>query len=481
MTDPLFKTRFCPSPTGLMHLGNLRTGLFNVLLTKSLAANGKPSDFLLRIEDSDPVRSKHLFTESICGDLEWMGLTWQEGPERDKGNGPYFQSKRHDLYAKYYQQLIDQKQAYWCYCTEAELTIVRRNQINAHQPPRYAGTCRHLTEEQRAEKEANGLKPALRFRIPDDETVAFEDFIQGNKVFSTSDIGDFIIKKADGSSSFMFCNAVDDALMGVTHVMRGEDHLTNSPRQLLILKALGLPISTYGHMPLILGFDGKPLSKRNGSQSVESLRTAGYFPIALANYLARLGHHYTQENLLSLNELGEHFDTKHISRSPARFDEQQLTHWQKEVVMQLDMAAFWDWIAPEVKHLIDAKQAEAFCECVKDNVVYPKDALMWAQQLLTDQFEFDEAAKAQIDSLGETRLHAIQKAIQAHGEDYQAIVADIKANTDLKGKALFMGLRSLFSGRTFGPELAKIVSLMGKELLLYRIEWVLHEMKGFNR
>src|SRR5262249_10166930 len=152
-----------------------------------------------------------------------------------------------------------------------------------------------------------GLKPALRFRIPDNETVAFEDFIQGPKTFATNDIGDFIILKADNSASFMFCNAVDDALMHVTHVMRGEDHLTNTPRQLLILKTLDLPIPHYGHMPLILGFDGKPLSKRNGSQSVESLRDQGYFPLSIVNYLSRLGHHFENESCLSLEELGAHF------------------------------------------------------------------------------------------------------------------------------------------------------------------------------
>lgn len=478
MTDHLLKTRFCPSPTGLMHFGNMRTGLFNVLLAKSFKAKGQPCEFLLRIEDSDPIRSKHLFTESICRDLQWIGANWEEGPEKDKGNGPYFQSKRHAIYEQYYQQLIDSKKAYWCYCSETELTIVRRNQINAHQPPRYPGTCRHLTAEQQAAKIAKGAQPALRFCMPDGEQVVFEDFIQGHKNFSSNDIGDFIIKKADGSSSFMFCNAVDDALMGVTHVMRGEDHLTNTPRQILILKALGLRIPTYGHMALIVGFDGKPLSKRNGSQSIEALRDAGYFPLALANYLARLGHHFTQEQFLTIDELGEHFDITRLSRSPAHYDEVQLKHWQKEAVLHLDLNAFWEWIEPEVKTMVSADQAEAFCDCVKQNVIFPQDAAMWAQQLLTDQCLWDDVANTTIAQLGEDRLRAIQAAVMAHGEDYQGLVDTVKTTTDLKGKPLFMGLRSIFTGRTYGPELAKIFPLMGKALLVHRIEWILHECAG---
>lgn len=479
MMDNKLKTRFCPSPTGLMHIGNLRTGLFNVLLAHSLAAKGEPCDFVLRVEDSDPVRSKHLFTESIYRDLHWMACDWQEGPEKENGNGPYFQSQRHEIYEKYYQQLLDNNQAYWCYCTETELSIVRRNQINAHQPPRYAGTCRHLTPEQRAAKEAKGLKPALRFRIPDNETVTFTDFIQGPKSFQTSDIGDFIIKKMDGSSSFMFCNAVDDALMGITHAMRGEDHLTNSPRQILILQALGLTPPQYGHMPLILGFDGKPLSKRNGSQAIESLRNEGYFAIALANYLSRLGHHYPEEKLMPMTALGENFDVAHISRSPAHFDEVQLKHWQKEAVLQLTVEAFWEWIEPHVKHLVSPEMSQAFCECIMQNVIFPQDAVSWAQQLLTDQFTMDPDAKALVTEMGEERLHAIQSAIQEHGEDYAQIQKTLKEKTDLKGKALFMGLRSVLTGRTYGPELGKIIPLMGKQLLLYRIEWILHAAKGF--
>lgn len=467
--DYPFKTRFCPSPTGLMHLGNLRTCLFNVLLAKAEGQHGV-AGLLLRIEDTDSARSKAEYVTALMRDLHWLTLGWQEGPEREGKHGAYYQSHRMPLYEKYYQQLLDAKQAYWCYCSELELSIVRKNQINAGLPPRYPGTCRHLTEAQLEAKKAKGVAPALRFQIPDNEVIEFNDFIQGAKHFETSDLGDFIIKKADGTPSFMFCNAVDDALMEVTHVMRGEDHLTNTPRQLLILKALGLMPPQYGHMALIIGFDGKPLSKRNGSQSVESLREQGYFPLAVLNYLARLGHHFESTALLSLEELGAHFRIDHISRSPARFDLIQLHHWQKECVLSQTLEALHIWLEATLQE-VEKEKRTAFVETVKNNIVLPKDAQFWAQQLLSnDAYDYDEAACAALHEAGPVMLEAIEQALQAQGEDYQGVVQHILHVTKRKGKAVFLPLRAALTGRCFGPELPKIFSLMGKQLLLQRIQ-----------
>lgn len=457
------KTRFSPSPTGLMHLGNLRTALFNVLLAKSMIQEDPTSTFLLRIEDTDLVRSQEEFTEKLMEDLRWLGLHWQEGP--------YYQSERHDIYEAYYQQLLEQKQAYWCFCSETELAITRKTQLSQGVAPRYPGTCRHLTPEQIEQRKAKGVVPALRFRSPENETIAFEDFIQGKKVFSANDIGDFIIKKADGSASFMFCNVLDDALMKVTHVMRGEDHLTNTPRQLLILRALGLPPMRYGHMPLITGFDGKPLSKRNGSQSVEELRRHGYFPQAIINYLSRLGHHYENDKLCSLEELGRAFLISHIGRSPARFDDMQLRHWQKEVVIRLSDIEFVEWVREEIAEFVQPLQQMIFAQTVKQNVIFPSDAKDWAKQLLSDDYVLDDPkAISCLESTGVTNLIAIKEAIQAEGEDYSAVQARVAAETGLKGKLLFMPIRSAITGRTFGPELAKIFVLMGKARLLNRVE-----------
>jgi nondiscriminating glutamyl-tRNA synthetase len=457
------KTRFSPSPTGLMHLGNLRTALFNVLLAKSFAHQQQASTFLLRIEDTDLARSQEEFTLKLMDDLKWLDLHWQEGP--------FYQSQRHDIYEKYYQQLIDQKRAYWCFCSETELSIIRKTQLASGKAPRYPGTCRHLTPEQIEQKKAKGLIPALRFQTPENESIQFDDFIQGKKTFSTNDIGDFIIKKADGSASFMFCNAVDDALMHVTHVMRGEDHLTNTPRQLLILKALGLPPLQYGHMPLIIGFDGKPLSKRNGSQSVEELKRQGYFPQAIVNYLSRLGHHFDIETLCTLDELGQHFLISHIGRSPARFDETQLKHWQKEVVSRLTDDAFIEWVLNDIAEFVPQADILHFAQTIKQNVVFPSDAKEWAKQLLSDDYTLDDSKAIEcLQATGLENLIAIKEAIQSEGENYPAVQSKVMANTQLKGKSLFMPIRAAVTGRTFGPELAKIFTLMGKARLLLRVE-----------
>lgn len=468
MTISAYKTRFCPSPTGLMHLGNLRTALFNVLLAG--AHKEKSAQFLLRIEDTDLARSETAFVEKLISDLKWMGIHWQEGPGVEGKHGPYFQSQRDKIYEEYYAALIKSGRAYWCFCSEVELTIVRKSQLSAGQAPRYPGTCRHLTESQIAEKRAKGLVPALRFRIPDNETVSFTDFIQGPKNFATNDIGDFIIKKADNSASFMFCNAVDDALMEVTHVMRGEDHLTNTPRQLLILQALGLRQPEYGHMPLILGFDGKPLSKRNGSQSIEALREQGYFPLAIANYLSRLGHHFEKEDLLSLQELGQYFSSNNIGRSPARFDIAQLNHWQKEVVLKLDNEAFWQWIAPTVDSLIPENKKALFVETVKQNVMLPFEAKEWAAQLLTEEITLSEEAKTWLVEAGPAFAQVTLEAIEKEGENYASVQKYVSEKTERKGKSLFKPLRALITGRGDGPELAKIFSLMGQSLLVKRVK-----------
>ncbi|MFI4938644.1 MAG: glutamate--tRNA ligase, partial [Candidatus Berkiellales bacterium] len=452
VTPVSFKSRFCPSPTGLMHLGNLRTALFNVLFALSQKKHFPDASFLLRIEDTDLARSGTDFADFLIRDLKWLDLHWQEGPGCGGPHEPYFQAQRVGIYQKFYQQLLQNHQAYWCYCTDTELTIARKNQLNAGLPPRYPGTCRHLTPEQQAVKKAKGLVPALRFRIPDDETISFDDFIQGPKNFATNDIGDFIIQKADLSASFMFCNAVDDALMQVTHVMRGEDHLTNTPRQLLVLKALGLKVPQYGHMPLILGFDGKPLSKRNGSQSAESLRDQGYFPLAVNNYLSRLGHHFENEALLSLAELGQHFSVTHIGRAPARFDLAQLKHWQKEAILKKSDEALWEWLKPFVTEWITEDKYQLFIQVIRQNVVLPEDAQFWAKRLLSPEYIPEEETLLKIKESGKDFLQTLKQAIMQHGDNYAAVIDQVKKETAKSGKALFLPVRLVITGKGDGPE-----------------------------
>ena len=277
-------SRFAPSPTGDLHLGNARTALFNWLLARH-AGGG----FILRIEDTDAERSREPLTSALMEDLRWLGLDWDAGPDREDAHGPYRQSQRAVQYERYFAALESAGCTYPCYCSALELDMSRRSQLAAGKPPRYAGTCRSLTADQRARRAAQGLRPTLRFRVPDDARIEFDDFVHGPQSFVSGDIGDFVIRRADGTAAFFFCNAVDDADMGVTHVLRGEDHLTNTPRQLMLLDALGLTRPVYGHISLIVARDGSPLSKRHGATSVREYREQGYLPEALINHLFRLG------------------------------------------------------------------------------------------------------------------------------------------------------------------------------------------------
>ena len=458
------KTRFCPSPSGYMHLGNARTALFNALL-----AMHHQSCFLLRIEDTDATRSCDEYIEGLQDDLQWLGLVWQEGIDVGGEYGPYQQSQRQSIYDEYYAQLEQQGKAYPCFCSEQQLALSRKLQRGAGQAPRYLGTCAALSTDEIAAKRAEGLPSSLRFKLPRGEMVTFSDLVKGEQRFATDDMGDFIIRRGDGTASFMFCNAIDDAVMGVTHALRGEDHLTNTPRQLLILRALGLTPPQYAHISLITGNDGSPLSKRNGSRSIRDLAAAGYLPLTVLNYLARLGHYYADNQLLSYAGLAAAFNTDNLGSSAAKFDEQQLQYWQKQALLASDDEQLWDWVGQRVHCLVpEALQAE-FIALVKPNVLFPEDALSWAAILFVDNLDFSEEMQTMIAAAGSDFLAVAKQSISEHGADYAALTAALKEKLGIKGKALFQPLRAIFTGQLHGPELKQIMLLQGEQRLLHRI------------
>lgn len=459
------KTRFCPSPTGLVHLGNIRTALFNALLAKH--AQGR---FLLRIEDTDRERSKEEYDIAMQEDLLWLGMDWQEGPGHDGGLGPYHQSKRQAIYDDYYKRLEEAQGAYACFCTEDELKLMRKLQRSSGKPPRYNGKCRSLTAGQVAEKFEQGLQATLRFCVPENETIEFTDLVRGPLKFNSDDIGDFIIRRANGTSPFMFCNAIDDAMMEVTHVMRGEDHVTNTPRQIMILEALGLPIPTYAHISLIVAMDGSPLSKRNGSRSIQELRTEGYLPAAINNYLARLGHYYGHDDLLSLDELAAQFNTEALSKSPAKFNEEQLNHWQNKVIAALDADALLAWLGEENVAQVPAQQRAAFVEMVAPNIHFPADAKLWSDVIFNTAWQVQGDAMDIIKSATPNYFSEALKAMGEHGQDSKAIMQHLKTNLNVKGKALFQPLRVALTGEQHGPELAKLMQLMDTAEMTRRLE-----------
>ena len=278
------KVRFAPSPTGPFHIGGARSALFNWLVAKHTGGT-----FLVRIEDTDLARSSRESEENIKEAMKWLGLNWDEGIDVGGDNGPYRQTERLDIYKKEVQRLIDEGKAYYCYCTEEELQKEREEQLAEGKTPVYSGHCRHLTPKQVEEYKKEGRKPVVRLVVPTDKVYAFDDMVRGHVEFQSSGVGDFIIMKSDGIPVYNFAVVIDDALMGVTDVIRAEEHLSNTPRQLAIYEALGYKVPRFGHISLILGSDHKKMSKRHGATSVQAYRDMGYLPDAMVNYLALLG------------------------------------------------------------------------------------------------------------------------------------------------------------------------------------------------
>lgn len=456
-------TRFAPSPTGFLHLGNARTALFNFLFARSQGGR-----FLLRVEDTDRERSGEQFVRALLEDLRWLGLEW-DGVDGGL-ESLCRQSERGGIYTDYYARLDGQGLTYPCFCTREELALSRKAQLSAGRPPRYSGKCAGLRPEQVQERLERGERPTLRFRVPPGRVVAFEDLVRGEQRFASEDIGDFIIRRADGTPAFFFTNALDDALTGVSHVLRGEDHLTNTPRQLLLLDALGLAAPRYGHISMIVGSDGSPLSKRHGSLGLRELREAGFLPGAVSNHLARLGHYYGHDEYLGLDGLAAGFDPARLARAPAGHDDARLLFWQKEAVAHVDFETLWAWLAPETRARVPGAEGEAFVAAVRDNTRLPEDAAHWAECVYTETLEHDEAARDAMQNAGADFFRAAVEALALHGTDFKALAAEVKQRTGTRGKALFMPLRAALTGELQGPELAKLLPLIGAERARRRLE-----------
>lgn len=457
------KTRFAPSPTGHLHLGNLRTALFNVLL-----ARGTSGCFLLRIEDTDAQRSTAEFTNDLMEDLRWLGLDWQEGPGIDAGHGPYLQSERAPIYDEFYHRLEAADLAYPCFCKDSALKLARKAQLASGQPPRYAGTCARLSAEERERHRQQGLQPTLRFRVPAGQRIEFNDLVRGPQSFDSADIGDFVIRRSDGTPAFFFCNAVDDALMGVTHVLRGEDHISNTPRQILLLEAMNLPVPAYGHISLIMDGDGGPLSKRSGALSLRALRASGYLPLALLNHLARLGHVCTSDALMDLDMLARDFDIHRLGRSPARHDPVQLDHWQRLAVNAAGADVLRQWVPADAG--LTPSEIDALIEAVRDNVQFPCDMEAWVRRLEADFPELDSAGQARLMLAGAPFFSAALEALDMQPDGFQAFARDVGARTGCKGKALYLPLRLALSGADHGPEMHRLWEFLGIDRIRRRLE-----------
>ncbi|MFO1394930.1 MAG: glutamate--tRNA ligase [Steroidobacteraceae bacterium] len=464
MSAPTHVTRFAPSPTGGLHLGNARTALYN-----HLAARAGGGRMVLRIEDTDAERSDDRHLAALVDDLRWLGIDWDEGPDVGGPHAPYRQSERRAGHSAAVAALAAAGRAYPCFCSPETLVISRKAQLAAGRPPRYPGTCATLGADVAARRVAAGEPYAMRFRVEPGRTVAFDDIVHGPQRFLTDDIGDFVVTRADGSAAFFLGNAVDDADMGVTLVLRGDDHLANTPRQILILEALGRPVPAYAHLPLLAGPSGAPLSKRDGAASLGDFRSRGWLPGAVCNYLVRLGHACAGDEWLEPGAMAARFDLAHVGRSAARYDETQLRHWQREAVTRAAPEYLERWLGTRLAPLGDPARRAAFLSAVRGNLLLPDDALPLVRVVCDDAVPAEPDAEAAIVEAGPTFFAAALEAWRGHKGDFNAFARATGAVTGRRGAALYRPLRAALTGITHGPELGPLAALIGLERVAQRL------------
>ena len=472
------RVRFAPSPTGKLHIGNARTAMFNYLLAKKF--NGK---FILRIEDTDFERSTKESEESILKDLKWLGLTWDEGPDVGGEYGPYRQSERFDIYKKYTDKLLNEGKAYKCFCTPEEIEEMRKECIKNGKQPRYNGRCRNLTLEEVEELEKSGKKYSIRFKVNEGVNVIVDDMIRGKVEFNSSNIGgDFIIVRSDGVPVYNYIVVIDDYLMKITHVVRGDDHLSNTPKQILVAKALNIPLPKYAHHALILGPDRAKLSKRHGITSVSNYREEGYLPEALFNYLSLLGwSSESGEEILSKEQLIKEIDLSRVGKSAAIFDFKKLRWINSLYIRKLDNETLLNltkrFIEDSGYNLKNYNKEWLlnFIDLIKGNLEILSDIKMWLPMFFDDTVEYSEECNEIIQNdLPVELINSFKKNVESvdeiNNETYVTIMKSVMKETKVKGKKLFMPIRVLVTGKNRGPDLDKTLILLGKEKILKRIE-----------
>ena len=485
MENKKIRVRFAPSPTGHLHIGGARTALFNYLFAKKY--NGT---FILRIEDTDELRSTKESMQSIFESMKWLGLTWDEGAmdeEKEIGNfGPYIQSKREELgiYKKYADYLVKNGFAYYCYCTPEELDEMRKKAQLEKRPPKYDGRCRRLSEEQRKDYEKEGRRPVIRFKMPDMGITSWNDLIHGELKFENNLLYDFIMIKSSGYPTYNFACVIDDHLMEMTHIIRGDDHISNTPLQINLYKALGWQAPEFAHLSMILGPDGSRLSKRHGATSVGEYRKAGYLPITMKNYLALLGWSTKDsQQIFEKGELEEKFSLEGCQKNPAIFDPVKLSWMNGEYIRKLTKEELYELALPFMKESnIDLSKTK----------VNPKDIVFIEQEkykLLSDiprlvDFFFKDDIDYDPESVEKVLKKEKVKDILSQIKDVYLSIPEpdfkekiIEENTrkfskerGYKNSQVFHPVRVAVSGRAEGPTLFKMMEYLTKDTVIKRIE-----------
>lgn len=476
------RVRYAPSPTGFLHIGNARTALFNYLFARKY--NG---DFIIRIEDTDIERNVEGGEASQLKYLNWLGIEWDESVDKPNPKyGPYRQLERLDLYRQYAEELVEKGFAYRCYCTEEELENERKalsEEKASHW--HYSRRCLHATGEELEQLKQRG-EYTIRFKVPENETYTFNDLVKGEVTFSSKDVGDWVILKKNGIPTYNFAVVVDDHLMDITHVLRGEEHITNTPKQIMVYRAFGWEVPIFGHMTLIVKEDGKKLSKRDPNiiAFIEQYEKMGYLPEALFNFISLLGWSPEgEEEILSKEQLIKLFDERRLSKSPATFDRQKLEYINNRYIKQLSTEEMVDLCKSHLEEagITEGKTEEWTTNLVNlfhDRMSYGAEIVDLYREFFEHEFviEGDELAFIQQDGVRETIScfkEEIEDLTDFIAENIQGAIKNAGKKAKAKGKLLFMPCRIATTGQMHGPELPRMLELLGKEEVLKRLTYTL--------
>ena len=486
MSDKPVRVRFAPSPTGKLHIGGARTAIYNWAFAR---ANG--GTFILRIDDTDPTRSTDENTQVILRAMRWLGLDWDEGPEVGGDYGPYFQTERLDVYRDAARKLVDEGRAYYCFCTPEKLEADRKAAQERHDPFQgYQRTCRDIDPAEAQRRVDAGEPYTIRIKVPQDRgDVVVHDAVHGDVTFNARELDDFIIFRSDGTPTYNFATVVDDADMGITHIIRGDDHLSNTPRQVMVYEALGAPVPVFAHISMILGADGKKLSKRHGATSVEEYRDAGYLSDAFVNYLALLGWALDGETtIVPRDVLASRFSLDHVSKNPATFDPEKLDWVNGQYLQAMDDATFSsEVLMPQlVASGLETEGAPAHDNAWYDllsSLLKPRTTL--APQVVEKARFLYEGDEVTLDEKSVSKniakegvsacLEAAREALEAidaddwHAEAIDAALEELPERLGVGKRKVFQAVRVAECGNQVSPPLGASMELLGRDASLARL------------
>jgi glutamyl-tRNA synthetase len=482
------RTRFAPSPTGYPHVGNMRTALFAWLFARHSGGS-----FIIRIEDTDVARKVEGAVGAILDGLRWLGLDWDEGPEVGGKYGPYFQSERLELYREAAESLIAQGDAYKCYCSPERLAEMRAEQARRKQPPGYDRRCRNLSLEERAKKEAEGITPVVRFKMPLEGQTRFNDLIWGDVAFENSTLDDLVLLKSDGYPTYHLANVVDDHRMEISHVLRAEEWLSSTPRHVLMYNAFGYEPPLYAHLPMLLGADRSKLSKRHGAVSITEFEEQGYLPKAMVNFLALLGWSLDDKTeLLSRQELIDNFSLERVSRTAAVFNRDKLNWMNGVYIRSLGLEEFTRWalpfwerdLPPEVKRPLSVGYIKQIVPLVQERAKTLAEVPELTQFFFVDELDYEADLLVGKNMTRESTAQAVEVVWQRlrqletfDTESLEAVLRPLAVELGVKTGQLFGVLRIATTGRTAAPPLFQTMAVLGKERCLKRIETALGRLR----